>query len=107
LNWRIFRGLRWFGLVFVATLLCSGAMGCALFSSPNASFVAGVDAGLNQSGLLDEYDKYIDADTKLTADSKAIRHQTSAGLRKLVKDAQGSNASPVPAPPSPVAVPPK
>jgi hypothetical protein len=105
---RVFGGLRWFGLVFVATLLCSGAMGCALFSSPNASFVAGMDAGLNQSGLLDEYDKYVEADASLKdPNSKKIRHDTATSLRKLLKDAQAANTSPVTAPPpAPTPVPP-
>lgn len=89
MNRKFLGGLRWFGLVFVATLLCSGAMGCALFHKPDAAFVAGVDAGLNQSKLLDEYEKYVDADPNLKdPDSKKIRHKTAADLRKLISDAQ-------------------
>jgi hypothetical protein len=47
-----------------------------------------VDAGLNGSGLLDEYDAYIEADPRIKPETKKIRHDTAAGLRKLVKDAQ-------------------
>lgn len=66
--------------------------GCALFQSPQAAFVTGVDAGLNGSGLLDEYDRYLDLDPKLAndPDTRRIRHGTAAKIRKLVKDAQAS-----------------
>jgi hypothetical protein len=77
-------------LLLVFCLALSSLTGCALFANPQAAFVTGVDAGLNGSGLLDEYDKYLDADPKLDAESKKLRHGTSAGLRKLVKDAQAS-----------------
>ena len=80
-----FRGGCFAVLVVLAAL---GFSGCALFESPNKAFVAGVDAGVNSSGLLDEYDKYIDADPKLKDDSKKIRHQTAASLRKLIEDAK-------------------
>jgi hypothetical protein len=62
--------------------------GCCLFSKSSESFVAGVDAGLNGSGLLDEYDKYVEADPKINPETKKIRHDTATGLRKLVKTAQ-------------------
>ena len=74
-------------LVFIAGL-CPAMTGCALFQSPNKALVAGMDAGLNQSGLLAEYDKYVDADPKLKDGDKKIRHDTAAGLRKLVEDAK-------------------
>lgn len=89
--------------VLVALLSLSG---CALFESPNTAFVTGVDAGLNGSGLLDEYDKYIDADPNLKSDSKKIRHQTAAQLRKLIADAQGKKSAPAPTPPPPAPTPP-
>jgi len=86
---RLVGGLRLSLLVIFVALLCSATTGCALFHKPDAAFIAGMDAGLNQSKLLDEYDAYIEADTKLTLpDSKKIRHDTAAGLRKLIKDAQ-------------------
>jgi hypothetical protein len=85
-------------LVFVIAL-CA-ITGCALFQGPDKAFVSGVDAAVNQSKLLDQYDAYVDADTKLTADSKKIRKDTSRDLRKLILDAKGEKAAP-PAPPTP------
>lgn len=86
---RFLGGLRLFGLVFIVALLCSATTGCALFHKPDAAFVAGMDAGLNQSKLLDEYEKYVDADPNFKdPDSKKIRHKTAADLRKLISDAQ-------------------
>jgi hypothetical protein len=78
-------------LVLALVIVCALG-GCALFRSPNAAFVAGVDAGLNggPSGadILNKYDKYVDADTTLTADTKKIEHATAAKLRKLIADAK-------------------
>ena len=85
---RFSAGLRLVVLLFIAVALCATATGCALFHKPDAAFIAGVDAGVNQSGYLDEYEKYVDADPNLKPESKKIRHDTAAGLRKLIKDAQ-------------------
>jgi hypothetical protein len=85
---RILAGLRLSLLFLFAVLLCSAATGCCLFSKSDAAFIAGVDAGVNGSGLLDEYDAYIEADPKIKPETKKIRHDTAAGLRKLIKDAQ-------------------
>ena len=78
-------------LLVVAVLVVS-LTGCALFSSPNAAFVAGIDAGLNagpaNAAILDKYDRYIDADATLTADTKRIEKTTTARLRKLIADAK-------------------
>lgn len=78
-------------LVLVLALVCALG-GCALFKSPNASFVAGVDAGLNGgpngADILNKYDRYVDADPTLTADTKKIEKATTAKLRKLVADAK-------------------
>jgi hypothetical protein len=90
--------------LFVIGALCAPMTGCALFHKPDAALVAGVDAGLNSSKLLDQYDAYVDADTKLTDDSKKIRKKTSADLRKLIADAKGE---PVPAPAPAPTPPPK
>ena len=77
----------------LAAFFVLSVSGCALFHSPDAAFVAGVDAGLNPgpngAAILDKYDKYVDADTTLTADTKKIEHGTTAKLRKLVADAKG------------------
>jgi hypothetical protein len=81
-------------LVLAALLLCPAA-GCALFKSPDAAFVAGMDAGLspgqNNGDLLNKYDKYVDADLaagKITADTAKIEHRTAALLRGLLEDAK-------------------
>ena len=78
-------------LVLTATFICALG-GCALFHKPDAAFVAGMDAGLNagpaNAAILDKYDAYVDADPKLTADTKAIEHKTTAKLRKLISDAK-------------------
>lgn len=78
-------------LTFALFVLVS-VSGCSLFQSPNSAFVAGIDAGLNAgpsgAAILDKYDAYIDADTKLTADTKKIEHTTTAMLRKLIADAK-------------------
>ena len=78
-------------LILALAIVC-GLSGCALFEHPNAAFVAGVNAGLNggPSGadILNKYDKYVDADATLTADTKKIEHATTAKLRKLVADAK-------------------
>ena len=79
-------------LILALALVCALG-GCALFHSPDAAFVAGIDAGLNagpaNAAILDKYDAYVDADTKLTADTKRIEHATTAKLRKLIADAKG------------------
>lgn len=76
-------------LLFAVLPLMSG---CALFQSPNSAFVAGIDAGLNGgpngADILNKYDKYVDADTTLTADTKKIEKATTAKLRKLIADAK-------------------
>lgn len=78
-------------LVMAVALVCA-LDGCALFRNPDAAFVAGVDAGLNAgpsgAAILDKYDAYVDADTKLTADTRKIEHGTTAALRKLIADAK-------------------
>lgn len=61
------------------------ALGCCL---PNETFVEGVDALANESGLLDEYDKYIDADDSIGDTTKEIRKGTSKKLRELIEDAK-------------------
>ena len=80
--------------VCVLSLLCVGCCGVA---SREAAYHDGVKQYALESGLLDEYDKYIDADprwiAKDTDDSatkerkertKKIRKQTPAGFRALI-----------------------
>jgi hypothetical protein len=79
-------------LAILAVVLCLFMSACALFKSPDAAFVAGVDAGLSpgeaNGDLLNKYDKYVDADTTLTEDTRKIEHKTAAMLRKLLADAK-------------------
>jgi hypothetical protein len=80
-----------FKFLLLAVLVVS-LSSCALFHKPDAAFVAGVDAGLSSGSsnadILGKYDAYVDADPKLTADTKRIEHATTAALRKLVADAK-------------------
>lgn len=76
-------------LVFLVALLCSATTGCALFESPNKAFVTGVDAGVNGSGMADEYLNYVANDPKLSADGKKIKAGTVSELRTLIKNAKG------------------
>lgn len=84
---RSVRFFLWASVIAVA--LCATATGCALFESPNKAFIAGVDAGVNANGLLDEYLAYVEADPKLKPESKKIKANTVAELRHLIKTAQG------------------
>jgi hypothetical protein len=78
-------------VVLILVVLCA-LSGCALFRSPDAAFVAGMDAGLsagqNNADLLGKYDAYVDADPKLTAETKKIEHRTAAELRALLEAAK-------------------
>ena len=69
-------------LILVAVCLVSGC------GSVNEAFLKGVDAYANDSGLLNEYDRYVDADPALAPETKKIRKDTAAGLRKLVAEAK-------------------
>ena len=68
-------------LVFVVAILT----GCpaANLQRENA-YHDGVKQYALESGLLEEYDKYIDADPSLKPNTKKIRKQTSAGFRALI-----------------------
>jgi hypothetical protein len=74
--------MRKTGMIFLALVLML-AGGCI---NPNKAFVEGVEAYTEESGMLDEYCRYVDQDETLPDDMKAIRKDTAAGLRKLVKE---------------------
>lgn len=78
-------------LVLALAIVCA-LSGCALFQSPSAALVAGMDAGLNSGpnngDILNKYDRYVDADATLTADTKSIEKGTTARLRKLIESAK-------------------
>ena len=71
-------------LVAAVGFAAATTTGCSV----HEQFVTAMDEGLNRSGLLDEYDAYVDADPKLKPETKKIRKETSALLRKLVQDAK-------------------
>lgn len=75
---------KWALVLVASAVLLSG---CGV----NEAFVSGVDEYANRSGLLDEYDRYIDADPKLSGDTKKIRKNTSRGLRRLIEEAKKAN----------------
>lgn len=77
---------------FTLAVLLLATTGCGLFQGPNKAFVAGMDAGLSagqsNGDLLNKYDAYVEADPKLTAETKKIEHRTAALLRQLLEDAK-------------------
>lgn len=52
------------------------------------AFVRGVEAYSVESGMLEQYDQYVDKDSSLTPESKKIRKDTTAGFRKLILEAK-------------------
>ena len=72
--------------VLTTVLLAFSALMSVGCGSVNEAFVNGVDAYANDSGMLNEYDRYVEADPTLDADSKRIKKDTSAGLRRLVAE---------------------
>lgn len=58
--------------------------GCC--SAREAAFADGVDQYANKSGLLAEYDRYVENDPNLSSDTKKIRKGTSEGLRMLIEE---------------------
>lgn len=69
-------------VAFIAVL-----SGCALFRSPDQTLVSGVEGYV--SVILPEYEKYVDNDPALDADSKKIRKDSSVGLKRLLEEAKG------------------
>ena len=67
-------------------LLALLSSGCCGVLSREAAFLDGVKQYSIESGLLKEYDAYIDADPNLKATTKTIRKQSSAGLRALIAE---------------------
>ncbi len=69
------------GFGIALALLSSG---CCEILSREAAFHDGVKQYAIESGMLDEYEAYIDADPNLKASTKKIRKGTPAGLRALI-----------------------
>lgn len=73
-------------LLVVAFAALAMASGCG---SVNQAFVDGVEASAVKSGLLAEYDAYVDADPKIKdPETRRIRKQSSARLRGLIEEAR-------------------
>lgn len=66
--------------VCALAILCSG---CGTLSR-EVAYHEGVKEYAIKSGLLDEYDKYLEADPNLADTTKTIRKQSSEGLRALI-----------------------
>lgn len=75
-------------LIIAVLALC--AVGCCGSASREAAYHDGVKQYTTSSGMLDEYEKYIDADPKLKDDTKKIRKDTSKGLRALIAQEEQS-----------------
>jgi hypothetical protein len=69
-------------------ILALCAVGCCGNTSREAAFHDGVKQYAVESGLLDEYDKYVDADPAIKDSTKVIRKNTSKGLRALIAEEQ-------------------
>lgn len=80
------RLMKSFAIVFLGlAFLAVSAVGCC---GPRQAFTAGVDALVNESGMLAEYEGYVSADPALGEESKAIRKATAAKLRALIEEAK-------------------
>jgi hypothetical protein len=69
-----------------AILLFVALSGCCGSTSREAAYHDGVKQYALESGMLDEYEKYVDADPKLKDATKKIRKDTSKGLRALIAE---------------------
>lgn len=70
--------------ILIACSLALMCVGCCGVTSREVAYHDGVKQYALESGLLAEYDKYIDADPAIKASTKKIRKQTSAGFRALI-----------------------
>lgn len=70
--------------ILIGAVLALCTAGCCGNLSREAAFHDGVKQYTIESGMLDEYEKYVDADPKLKPETKEIRKDTSKGLRKLI-----------------------
>ncbi len=61
------------------------SVGCGA-SAREIAFLDGVKQYTVASGMVDEYEKYVDADPVLKPDTKTIRKNTVKGLRALIAE---------------------
>lgn len=78
--------MRMFALAALALTLAASSIGCCGVSTREQAFHDGVKQYVLASGLVDEYDKYIDSDPKLKDDTKKLRKDTTKGLRALIAE---------------------
>lgn len=68
----------------IAAVLCLGLIGCC--GTREAAFLDGVDQLVNKSGMMTEYQKYIENDPNLQPESKKIRKDTAERLKALIEE---------------------
>jgi hypothetical protein len=72
--------------VVVLVLLLVSSVGCCGTLSRETAFHDGVKQYAVESGMLAEYEAYVEADTKIKPETKVIRKGTSKGLRALIAE---------------------
>lgn len=77
--------MKRFSCVAILLLTIFAFSGCG---SVDKAFLKGVETYTVDSGLLNEYDAYVDKDQALDESSKSLRKGTSGGLRKLLLEAR-------------------
>lgn len=75
-------------LIIAALALC--AVGCCGSASREAAYHDGVKQYTIASGMTSEYEAYVEADSKIQPETKKIRKDTAAGLRKLIAQEEQS-----------------
>jgi len=70
--------------ILISGVLALFMVGCCGSLSREAAYHDGVKQYTIESGMASEYEAYIEADPKLKPETKKIRKDTAAGLRKLI-----------------------
>lgn len=70
--------------ILISGVLALLMVGCCGTMSRESAYHDGVKQYTVESGMTAEYEAYIDADPKLKPETKKIRKDTAAGLRKLI-----------------------
>lgn len=74
----------------IVAILALCVTGCCGNLSREAAYHDGVKQYTLESGMTSEYEAYIEADPKLKPETKKIRKDTAAGLRKLIAQEEAS-----------------
>jgi len=77
-------------VVMLAVVVAISLTGCCGTSSREAAFHDGVKQYTLASGMLDEYEKYVEADPVIKPETKKIRKDTAKGLRALIAQEEAS-----------------